>query len=152
MIVHKFKDTSPTKNSRTKGFTLIEIMVVLVIIGLLAALVVPAVMDRPDEARKIKAAQDIRSLESALKLFRLDNYRYPSEEQGLKALQKAPQNATKWKGPYVESLPTDPWDGSYYYQIPGREGRAFDVYTLGADHQEGGEGVDADIGSWNLER
>ena len=139
------------KRQRQRGFTLIEIMVVLIIIGLLAALVVPSVMDRPDEARIIKAKQDIRGLESALKLYRLDNYRYPGEQEGLQALVSKPSSAERWKGPYVESLPADPWDQPYGYRNPGRDGRAMEVYTLGADNREGGEGPDADIGSWNLD-
>jgi general secretion pathway protein G len=136
---------------RARGFTLIEIMVVLVIIGLLAALIVPSVMDRPDQARAIKAKQDIKSLESALKLYRLDNYRYPSQSEGLRALVEKPDSASKWKGPYVESLPSDPWDTPYGYRNPGTKGRSIDVYTLGADGREGGEGPDADIGNWNLD-
>lgn len=137
---------------KNSGFTLIEIMVVLVIIGLLAALIVPSVMDRPDEARAVKASQDIRGLESALKLYRLDNYRYPSQEEGLNALVEKPASAKKWKGPYVESLPADPWDTPYRYRNPGKDGRAIDIYTLGADNKEGGEGPDADIGNWNMEQ
>src|SRR5690606_32583574 len=131
-----------------QGFTLIEIMVVLVIIGLLAALVVPSIMDRPDEARRIKALQDIRALESALKLYRLDNYRYPAEAQGLDALRTRPDGAGNWKGPYVDALPNDPGDQPYRYRNPGTDGRAIDIYTLGADNREGGEGPDADIGNW----
>lgn len=142
--------TNPNPNPQ-RGFTLIEIMVVLVIIGLLAALIVPSVMDRPDEARAVKARQDIRGLESALKLYRLDNYRYPSEAEGLKALVEKPSSAQKWKGPYVESLPADPWDQPYRYRNPGKDGRSIDIFTLGADNQEGGEGPDEDIGNWNME-
>jgi len=140
------------QKKRNRGFTLIEIMVVLVIIGLLAALVVPSIMDRPDEARRIKAMQDIRAIESALKLYRLDHYRYPSTAQGLKALREKPDNSKNWKGPYVENLPLDPWEEPYRYRNPGRDGRAIDVYTLGADNAEGGEGVDGDIGNWTEEK
>ncbi|MGV6807679.1 MAG: type II secretion system major pseudopilin GspG [bacterium] len=142
---------SYANRQKNRGFTLIEIMVVLIIIGLLAAIVVPSVMDRPDEARKIKAQQDIRALESALKLYRLDNYRYPRQSEGLDALVKKPSTAKNWKGPYVDNLPGDPWDEPYRYRIPGRDDRAFDIYTYGADAQEGGEGADADIGNWNLD-
>lgn len=141
-----------TQHPAQRGFTLIEIMVVLIIISLLAVIIVPSVMDRPDEAREIKATQDIRSLENALKLYRLDNYRYPTQAEGLNALVKEPDSARNWKGPYVDDLPGDPWDGDYRYSNPGRDGRAFDVFTLGADGREGGEGPDVDIGSWNVER
>ena len=137
---------------KQSGFTLIEIMVVLVIIGLLAALVVPSIMDRPDQARRIKAMQDIRAIESALKLYRLDNYNYPSEAQGLKALREKPTDAKSWKGPYVENLPADPWDTAYRYRNPGQNGRKIDVYTLGADNKEGGEGPDEDLGNWTEEQ
>jgi len=96
-------------NLLADGFTLIEIMVVLVILGLLAVIVVPSIMDRPDQARQVKAEQDIRGLGSALKLYRLDNFGYPASSQGLRALLEAPANARKWKGPYIERLPKDPW-------------------------------------------
>jgi len=141
---------SPVSANKNNGFTLIEIMVVLVIIGLLAALIVPSVMDRPDEARAVKAKQDIRGLESALKLYRLDNYRYPSQSEGLQALVDKPESAKKWKGPYVDAMPSDPWDEPYRYRNPGRDGRDIDIYTLGADNREGGEGADADIGNWDI--
>ncbi|GIX30963.1 MAG: type II secretion system protein GspG [Porticoccaceae bacterium] len=131
---------------RARGFTLIEIMVVLVILGLLAALVVPAVMDRPDQARAVKARQDLRALESALKLYRLDNYRYPSTEEGLAALVSPPPGLDTWRGPYLESLPPDPWGRPYRYRAPGADGRPFDLFSLGADGRPGGEGADADIG------
>lgn len=137
--------------AKQSGFTLIEIMVVLVIIGLLAALVVPSIMDRPDQARRIKAMQDIRAIESALKLYRLDNYRYPTEAQGLKALREKPTDVKSWKGPYVENLPSDPWDSPYRYRNPGRDGRAIEVFTLGADNRDGGEGPDEDLGNWTEE-
>jgi general secretion pathway protein G len=134
------------------GFTLIELMVVLVILGVLAALIVPKVMDRPDEARVLAARQDIAAIGQALKLYRLDNMRYPSTEQGLQALitkptlQPLPGN---WKtGGYLEKLPNDPWGAPYQYLHPGRNGD-MDIYSLGADSQSGGEGNDADIGNWN---
>ncbi|MAT50971.1 MAG: type II secretion system protein GspG [Porticoccaceae bacterium] len=140
------------KTRQSRGFTLIEIMVVLVILGLLAVIIVPSVMDRPDEARRIKVQQDIRALESALKLYRLDNYRYPGQSEGLAVLVERPESARNWKGPYVESLPSDPWDQPYRYRNPGKSGRGFDIFSLGADGREGGEGTDADIGNWNLEQ
>lgn len=137
---------------RQYGFTLIELMVVLVILGVLAALIVPKVMDRPDEARVLAARQDIGTLVQALKLYRLDNMRYPSTEQGLRALVAKPDLApapNNWKpGGYLEKLPNDPWGNAYQYLNPGRNGE-IDVYSLGADGRSGGEGNDADIGNWN---
>jgi general secretion pathway protein G len=128
-------------------------MVVLVILGVLAALIAPKLMDRPDEARKVAAKQDIATLVQALKLYRLDNMRYPSTEQNLQALvvkpglSPVPQN---WKaGGYLDRLPKDPWGYPYVYLSPGRNGE-FDVFSMGADGQPGGEGNDADIGNWML--
>jgi general secretion pathway protein G len=136
-----------------RGFTLLEIMVVVVILGILAALVVPKIISRPDEARAIAAKQDIASLMQALKLYRLDNMRYPTTEQGLQALVERPTSAPQapnWKaGGYVERLPSDPWGNPYQYLNPGVRGE-LDVYSLGADGAPGGEANDADIGSWNL--
>ncbi|SCZ59637.1 type II secretion system major pseudopilin GspG [Thiohalomonas denitrificans] len=137
-----------------RGFTLIEVMVVVVILGILAAIVVPKVMDRPDAARITKAKQDIRALESALNLYKLDNFRYPSTDQGLDALVSKPGGSPEprnWKnGGYMDRLPKDPWGNDYRYLSPGRNGD-IDIYTLGADEREGGEGVDADVGNWNLD-
>ena len=136
-----------------RGFTLLEIMVVVVILGILAALVVPKIISRPDEARAIAAKQDIASLMQALKLYRLDNQRYPTTEQGLQALVARPASAPlapNWKtGGYVERLPKDPWGNPYQYLNPGVHGE-LDVFSLAADGAPGGEGNDADIGSWNL--
>ncbi|HEX9185033.1 MAG TPA: type II secretion system major pseudopilin GspG [Burkholderiales bacterium] len=136
-----------------RGFTLLEIMVVVVILGILAVLVVPKVISRPDEARAIAAKQDIASLMQALKLYRLDNQRYPTTEQGLQALvvrPAAPPLAPNWKaGGYVERVPSDPWGNPYRYLYPGVHGE-LDVFSLGADGTGGGEGSDADIGSWQL--
>jgi general secretion pathway protein G len=135
------------------GFTLIEIMVVVVIMAILAALIVPRVMSRPDEARVIAAQQDIRTLMQSLKLYRLDNMRYPTSEQGLAALVKppdAPPPAPNWKaGGYLERLPRDPWGNSYQYLNPGIRGE-IDVFSFGADGVAGGEGFNADVGSWSL--
>jgi len=135
------------------GFTLLEIMVVVVIIGILAALVMPNIMSRPDEARVMAAKQDIASLMQALKLYRLDNQRYPPTEQGLQALVVKPATApipSNWKtGGYVERLPKDPWGNPYQYLNPGVQGE-IDVFSLGADGASGGEGNDAEIGSWAL--
>jgi general secretion pathway protein G len=135
------------------GFTLIEIMVVVVILGILAALVAPNVIRRIDDARVTKAKQDIRAYETALNLYRMDNFRYPTTEQGLEALVKQPldPNIRNWKqGGYVDGIKKDPWGNDYAYIAPGTRGE-FDLYTLGADGQPGGEGPDADIGNWNIE-
>ena len=125
-------------------------MVVVVIMGILAALVVPNLLDRPDQARAVAARQDIASLMQALKLYRLDNGRYPSTEQGLRALVERPAtgNASNWRS-YLDRLPSDPWGAPYQYLNPGVKGE-IDVFSLGADGQPGGEGADADIGSWAL--
>jgi len=126
-----------------RGFSLIEIMVVVVIMGVLATLVVPNVMDRPDQARVVAAKQDIGAIMQALKLYRLDHGRYPSNEQGLSALTGGQGKGTS----YMDRLPVDPWNTPYQYLNPGVHGE-IDVFSLGADRQPGGEGVDADIGSW----
>ena len=135
--------------TRPKGFTLIELLVVLVIIGVLAALIVPNVLDRAGDARVTAARTDVNNLMQGLKLYKLDNQRYPSAEQGLEALVRKPTVGTpppNWK-PYVEKLPNDPWGHPYQYVNPGVKGD-IDVYSFGADGQPGGEGNDADIGSW----
>jgi general secretion pathway protein G len=134
-------------------FTLIEVLVVIVILGILAALVVPRVLERPDEARIVAAKSDIASIMSALKLYRLDNQRYPSAEQGLNALVAAPTQPPvppNWKpNGYLERLPKDPWGHPYQYLNPGLRGE-IDVFSFGADGQPGGTGAAADIGSWDL--
>ena len=134
---------------RVQGFTLIELMVVLVIIGVLGALIVPNVLDRAAGARVTAARTDVNNLMQALKLYKLDNQRYPSSEQGLKALVVKPTTGAippNWK-PYLDKLPNDPWDHPYQYANPGVKGE-IDVYSFGADGQIGGEGNDAEIGSW----
>jgi general secretion pathway protein G len=139
--------------ARIRAFTLIEVMVVVAILAVLAALIVPKVMSRPDEARVVAARQDIASLLQALKLYRLDNLRYPTTEQGLAALvtrPTLPPVPPNWKpGGYLERLPRDPWGNPYQYLSPGLRGEV-DVFSFGADGSAGGEGFDADIGSWNL--
>jgi general secretion pathway protein G len=140
-----------SSRAKSRGFTLIEIMVVVVIMGILAALVVPKLMGRADDARITAARQDISTLMSALKLYRLDNQRYPTTEQGLGALIAKPTSgpaANGWKtGGYIDKLPKDPWGGQYQYLSPGVKGEV-DVFSYGADGQPGGAGNDADIGSW----
>jgi general secretion pathway protein G len=136
-----------------RGFTLIEIMVVVVILGLLAAVVVTQTVGKVDDARIAKAKQDIRELETALTMYRLDNFRYPTTEQGLDALVTRPAdpNLAHWKeGGYVKRMSKDPWGREYAYESPGTHGD-FDLYSLGADGQPGGEKNDADIGNWNLD-
>ena len=136
-----------------RGFTLIEVMVVVVILSILAVLVVPKILSRPDEARVVAAKQDIASLMQALKLYRLDNHAYPTTEQGLQALVTKPASAPippDWKaGGYIERLPRDPWGNPYQYLNPGLHGE-IDVFSFGADGAPGGQGNDADIGSWEL--
>jgi general secretion pathway protein G len=144
---------SVSRRKRSRGFTLIEIMVVVVIMGILAALVVPKLMGRTDDARIMAAKQDISTIMQALKLYRLDNSRYPTTEQGLQALVAKPTSGpipSNWKeGGYIEKLPKDPWGNPYQYMSPGIHGEV-DVFSLGADGQPGGSGTDADIGSWEL--
>ncbi|RXN83882.1 type II secretion system protein GspG [Achromobacter aloeverae] len=123
-------------------------MVVVVIMGILAALIVPRVLDRPDQARQVAARQDIGGLMQALKLYRLDNGRYPTTQQGLQALVARPDSTPNWR-PYLERLPNDPWGHPYQYLSPGVKGEV-DVFSFGADGKTGGEQNDADIGSWDL--
>jgi general secretion pathway protein G len=135
---------------RQSGFSLIEIMVVIVIIGLLIGIVAPNVIGRADEARVQKVQADFKAIQTALKMYRLDNFVYPTTEQGLQALVTRPSSAPvprNWKS-YLESLPMDPWGKPYLYVSPG-ESHDYDIYTLGADGISGGEGVNADIGVWD---
>ena len=138
---------------RARGFTLIEIMVVVIIIGLLAAVIVPSVMKRVDDAKVAKAKEDIQSLETALTMYYMDNSKYPTNEQGLPALTTQPTDPSikNWKaGGYIERISKDPWGNDYQYVFPGTHGKAYDLFSLGADGQPGGDGINADIGNWNL--
>jgi general secretion pathway protein G len=140
------------KSSNQSGFTLLEIMVVVVILGILATMVAPQILGRADDARITKAKSDLVSLEAALDLYQLDNYVYPTTSQGLQALAQKPSESPEPKnykqGGYVKTLPKDPWGEDYLYLNPGIKGGSYDLYTLGADGEEGGTGVNADIGNW----
>jgi general secretion pathway protein G len=136
-----------------RGFTLIEIMVVVIILGILAAIVAPNVIGRIDDAQLTRVQSDLRGIENALKFYRLDNFAYPTSEQGLEALVTKPAdpNITRWKpGGYLDRPPKDPWGNPYLYLNPGNHGE-FDVYTLGRDGRPGGEGLDADLGNWDVD-
>jgi general secretion pathway protein G len=140
-----FFNAQSDQRRRQGGFSLIEILIVIVIIGILAGLVVVNVMDRPDQARVVAARNDINGLQNALKLYRLDNGSYPPADVGLEALVKRPASATNWKpGGYVERLSKDPWGHDYQYLNPGVRGE-IDVFSFGRDGKAGGEGFDADI-------
>ena len=155
LLTQKSPSTLPDFAHRAKnreaGFTLIEIMVVIAIIGILATLIVPKIMGRPDEARATAAKHDVGTLVQAFKLYRLDIGRYPTTEQGLKALVEKPTSEPvpqNWKaGGYLDSVPKDPWGNPYQYASPGARGE-IDVYSFGADGKPGGTGNDADIGNW----
>ncbi|WP_256051903.1 type II secretion system major pseudopilin GspG [Stutzerimonas stutzeri] len=139
--------------AKQRGFTLIEIMVVVVILGILAALVVPQVMNRPDQAKVTVAKGDINAISAALDMYRLDNFSYPSTQQGLNALVEKPGGSPQPKNwnrdGYLKRVPKDPWGNDYQYLSPGTQG-PFDLYSLGADGKPGGSDLNADIGNWDL--
>ncbi|MFT4045351.1 MAG: type II secretion system major pseudopilin GspG [Solimonas sp.] len=151
--MNAFRARRRRQGARQGGFTLIEIMVVVIILGILAAMVVPKIMDKPDQARVVKAKQDIRALESALNLYKLDNFNYPSTQQGLEALVVRPSGDPEPKnykaGGYIQTLPKDPWGNPYQYLSPGTRNE-IDIFSYGHDGKPGGEGIDADIGNWDL--
>jgi len=149
-LINKYK--KPQSLSRQQGFTLIEIMVVMVILGVLIAAVAPNILGRADESKITVAKSDVRNVGGALDLYKLDNHHYPSSEQGLKALVEKPTGfpeAKNWRRPYLKKEPLDPWGNPYRYLNPGIH-TDIDVYSLGADEKEGGEGDGADIGNWDL--
>jgi general secretion pathway protein G len=138
-----------------RGFTLIEIMVVVVIIGLLAAFILPNVFGNVEKAQIAKVKGDIQGIETALTMYKLDNYKYPTTDLGLAALVQRPNDPTvrNWReGGYIKRISKDPWGNPYQYLYPGLHGQEYDLYSFGADSQEGGEGPNADIGNWNLEQ
>lgn len=135
-------------NTRQSGFTLIEIMVVVVIIGLLATLILPNILGRQDQALQVKAQADIRTISGQLSLYKLDNFSYPSTSEGVQALVSNPGGKSSWRG-YLDKLPTDPWDNAYQYLSPGQKNpKTFDLWSYGSDGAPGGEGTAKDIGNW----
>ena len=148
------KTTTTTVWREERGFTLLEILIVITILGILASLVAVKLMDRPGEARALKAEMDIKTLETALKLYKLDNAFYPTTEQGLKALVEKPTTGRipmKWReGGYLEKevVPKDPWGNDYLFLSPGAHNRDFDLWSYGADGEEGGDGENADVSNW----
>ena len=139
-------------SNKQTGFTLIEMMIVVAIMAIMSAMLAPTLFNQVSKAEKARTASDIRQIESALRFYRLDNYRYPTQSQGLQALIAAPSGseATSWNGPYLETVPKDAWKQDYRYANPGTHGKTVEVYTLGADNTQGGTDSNADWGSWNV--
>lgn len=150
MNTAKHNKLKSNKVAKQAGFTLIEIMVVVAVIGLLIGFIGPRVFNQVEKAERTRIAQDIRAIESALKLYRLDNYRYPSQAEGLEALITSPSQNGNWNGPYMENMPTDPWNQPYRYANPSTHNKQVDVFTLGLDNIQGGEGSNKDWGNWNI--
>ena len=156
-MFHPFRSDAATPITRraigARGFTLVEVLVVIVILGILAAVIVPNVVGRTHDARVAAAKQDVASLSQALAMYKLDNARLPTAEQGLKALVEKPTSAplpNNWRnGGYIPRLPNDPWGNPYQFANPGLRGE-FDVFSFGADGKSGGDGENADLGTWNL--
>ncbi len=147
-----FQQPLNQKQSRDAGFTLIEIMIVVVILGILASIIIPRIMGRPEEAKRVSATTQIKNIEAALKLYKLDNGYYPTTEQGLDALVKKPTTGRiprNWKEKYLDRIPNDPWGNGYMYLSPGLHG-SYDLFSYGADGIEGGDGNDADVANWEL--
>ncbi len=150
-----FSDTPSLYRKEHKsdaGFTLIEIMIVVVILGILASIIIPRMMSRPEEAKRVSAVTQIKNIEAALKMYKLDNGFYPTTEQGLEALVTKPDTGRiprNWKEKYLDRIPKDPWGNEYLYLSPGLHGK-FDLFSYGGDGIEGGEGNDADVANWNL--
>lgn len=140
------KNKAPIR--RQSGFTLVEVMVVVIIIGLMVAAVAPVVLGRLDQAREERVKADLRAIENALTLYRVDNFAYPAGGEGLEALIREPADARAWRGPYLEEMPQDPWGNVYQYRQPGTRGGDYDLFSFGADGVEGGSGNNADLGNW----
>ena len=150
MNTANYNKLKSNKVAKQAGFTLIEIMVVVAVIGLLIGFIGPRVFNQVEKAERTRIAQDIRAIESALKLYRLDNYRYPSQAEGLEALITSPSQNGNWNGPYMENMPTDPWNQPYRYANPSTHNKQVDVFTFGLDNIQGGEGSNKDWGNWNI--
>lgn len=148
------KKNSKLTRTDENGFTLLEMMVVIMIIGLLASLIVPNILGSKDKADQKKAVADITALENALEMYRMDNGQFPSTSEGLESLLKSPasliQQGTYREGGYIKRLPKDPWHNNYHYQYPGEHGEEIDIFTYGSDNELGGKHVSSDIGNWNL--